>query len=127
MLNWKQRHRTPPWLGFTRGCISGFQVARLELRAFARTEAESLVEITLKMAVVGPDGIKPCGEEGSFHGPANPAALVGEIAARRRVAPVEAVGQQVILSNEIFRYPERVQDQRTGEAGAVLARGGMTK
>jgi len=42
-----------------------------------------------------------------------------------RVAAIEAVGQQIILRDQIVRYAERVQDQRAGKSGAILAGGAM--
>ena len=41
------------------------------------------------------------------------------------IAPVEAVGQQIILGDHIVRHAERMQDQRAGKSGAVLAGGAM--
>ena len=51
--------------------------------------------------------------------------VVGKIGAGGRIAPVEAVGEQVILRDHVVRDAERMQDQRAGKSGAILAGGAM--
>src|SRR6202043_1696283 len=50
---------------------------------------------------------------------------VRKIGAGGWVAPVEEVGEQVILRDQIVWDAERMQDQRAGKSGAILAGGAM--
>ena len=51
--------------------------------------------------------------------------VVGQVGAGDGIAPVEAVGQQVIFRNHVVGHAERMQDQRAGKAGAILAGGAV--
>ena len=51
--------------------------------------------------------------------------VVGQVAARIGIPAVEAVGQQIVFRDHVVGDAERMQDQRAGKTGAVLAGGAM--
>src|SRR6266404_3987698 len=125
MPKWKRRPEATSSVALGAMRISGFQVARLERCAFACAEAQGVTEIAFEITIIGADGIEARGEEGSLHRREHLPDVLGKIGAGCGVAPVEAVGEQIILGNQLTGHAERMQDQRAGETGAVLAGGAM--
>ena len=76
---------------------SGLQVDGLEPRAFACREAQSVAEIGFEIAVIGVDHLEGGGEERGFDRRQRLPDFLGKIGADSGVAPIEAVGQQIIL------------------------------
>ena len=119
-LKWKRRRKAVvPRLNGAGN--SGLQVARRQSRALLGAYAQPDAEIAFEAAIVGVDGVECGGKERRFHRSEHLRDFIGKIAAGGGVAPVEAVGEQVILGDQIVSYAERMQDQRTGKTGAILA------
>ena len=64
---------------------------------------------------------KPADKERRVHRADRLPNFVRQVGGGGRIAPVETVGQQIIFADDAFGDAERVQDQRAGKAGAVLA------
>ena len=81
--------------------------------------------MAFEIAVIGADGLKRGGEEPAFHRSEHLLDVLGQVAGGSGIAAVETVRQRIILGYHLVRHAERVQDQRAGETGAILAGGAM--
>src|ERR1700742_4911041 len=100
---------------------SGLQVAPLQFRALPRTEPKAIPEIAFEIAVALVDGVEACFEVRRVHRADRLPNFVRQVGGGSRIATVKTVGQQIIFADDALGDAERVQDQRAGKAGAVLA------
>ena len=84
---------------------------------------QPVAEITFQAAIFFRNRLKGGGQERRFDRPQHSSDFIRKIAAGVGVAPVEAVGKQIIVGDHIVGHSEGMQDQRAGKAGAVLAGG----
>src|ERR1700756_3326122 len=105
--------------------VSRRKIPRLELVALGGAEAKPVAEIGFDVAILGADGFEASREEGRLDRSDGALDLGGQFRGGVGIAPVETVGEKIVFADHLFGHAKRVQEERAGKPGAVLARRAM--